>query len=256
MDRAEIRRLADWYLVKTESEVTRHLVRERVLKPLMPEALGGGSPDSSAHPRGARQYPPAPEIHQLAGRHAQLAGRRRASPMPTSPAAATLSVLDYLGEIDWSDHNAARDWYTRMKSRPVLPAAARRPGARPVAGVSLCGSRFLSARRGGETLRQLIDREAARAGFDAVAVTAPDAIPLAPARLAAVRRRGPSRLDGLDGRDAGAPRPIRTTLWPRGALDHHARHELRAGQRPARHPRPAATAARSRSMRRTATITT
>ena len=48
MDRAEIRRLVDWYLVKTESEVTRHLVRERVLKPLMPEAQGGGSPDSAA----------------------------------------------------------------------------------------------------------------------------------------------------------------------------------------------------------------
>jgi glutathione S-transferase len=28
--------------------VTRHLVRERVLKPLMPEAAGGGSPDSAA----------------------------------------------------------------------------------------------------------------------------------------------------------------------------------------------------------------
>ena len=34
-----------------------------------------------------------------------------------------------------------------------------------------------------ETLRQLIAREAERAGFDAVAVTSPDAIPLAPARL-------------------------------------------------------------------------
>ena len=33
-------------------------------------------------------------------------------------------------------------------------------------------------------LRALIDREAQRAGFDAVAVTTPDAIPLAPARLA------------------------------------------------------------------------
>ncbi|TIS83589.1 MAG: tRNA epoxyqueuosine(34) reductase QueG, partial [Mesorhizobium sp.] len=33
-------------------------------------------------------------------------------------------------------------------------------------------------------LRALIDAEARRAGFDAVAVTAPDAIPLAPARLA------------------------------------------------------------------------
>jgi epoxyqueuosine reductase len=33
-------------------------------------------------------------------------------------------------------------------------------------------------------LRALIDAEALRAGFDAVAVTTPDAIPLAPARLA------------------------------------------------------------------------
>ncbi|TIS65479.1 tRNA epoxyqueuosine(34) reductase QueG [Mesorhizobium sp.] len=35
-----------------------------------------------------------------------------------------------------------------------------------------------------QNLRALIDREARRAGFDAVAVTAPNAIPLAPARLA------------------------------------------------------------------------
>ncbi|TIX45418.1 MAG: tRNA epoxyqueuosine(34) reductase QueG, partial [Mesorhizobium sp.] len=34
-----------------------------------------------------------------------------------------------------------------------------------------------------QSLRALIDREARRAGFDAVAVTRPDAIPLAPARL-------------------------------------------------------------------------
>jgi epoxyqueuosine reductase len=36
-----------------------------------------------------------------------------------------------------------------------------------------------------ENLRALIDREAQRAGFDAIAVTTPDAIPQAPARLAA-----------------------------------------------------------------------
>ncbi|UCI08165.1 tRNA epoxyqueuosine(34) reductase QueG [Mesorhizobium sp. B1-1-8] len=35
-----------------------------------------------------------------------------------------------------------------------------------------------------KTLRALVDAEARRAGFDAVAVTTPDAIPLAPARLA------------------------------------------------------------------------
>src|ERR1700754_5095168 len=50
IDRAEIRRLTEWYLDKTENEVTRHLVRERVLKPMIPGAQGGGSPDAAAIP--------------------------------------------------------------------------------------------------------------------------------------------------------------------------------------------------------------
>ncbi len=117
MDRAEIRRLVDWYLVKTESEVTRHLVRERVLKPLMPDAAGGGSPDSTAI-RAARA-----NIRQhlkytnwLAGTRHWLAGSRIT--YADLAAAATFSVLDYLGEIDWREHAAARDWYMRVKSRP------------------------------------------------------------------------------------------------------------------------------------------
>ena len=76
MQRAEMRRLVDWFLTKMDSEVTRHLVRERVLKPMMPDAQGGGSPEFGGDPRGARQHPPASEIYQLDGRHAPLAGRR------------------------------------------------------------------------------------------------------------------------------------------------------------------------------------
>lgn len=117
MERAEIRRLTDWYLGKTESEVTRHLVRERVLKPLMPDVAGGGSPDAGAI-RAARA-----NIRQhmkytnwLAGSRDWLAGSRLT--YADLAAAATLSILDYLGEIDWRDHGAARDWYTRVKSRP------------------------------------------------------------------------------------------------------------------------------------------
>src|SRR5690606_35393030 len=45
--RAEIRRLVDWYLVKMEADVTKHLVRERALKPFM-GGEGGGAPDSAA----------------------------------------------------------------------------------------------------------------------------------------------------------------------------------------------------------------
>ena len=117
LQRAEIRRLVDWYLGKTETEVTRHLVRERVLKPLMPETQGGGSPDSTAI-RAARS-----NIRQhlkytnwLAGTRQWLAGGRIS--YADMAAAAAISVLDYLGEIDWTDQPAAREWYQRVKSRP------------------------------------------------------------------------------------------------------------------------------------------
>ncbi len=110
MERAEIRRLTDWYLAKTESEVTRHLVRERVLKPQMPAEAGGGSPDSTAI-RAARA-----NIRQHMKYTNWLAGTRIT--YADLAAAAALSVLDYLGEINWSEHPAAREWYTRVKSRP------------------------------------------------------------------------------------------------------------------------------------------
>jgi glutathione S-transferase len=117
MVRAEIRRLCDWYLDKMENEVTRHLVRERVLKPLMPSSQGGGSPDSGAI-RAARS-----NVRQhlkytnwLAGTRDWLGGGRIT--YADLAAAAALSVLDYLGEVNWGDFPAAKDWYSRVKSRP------------------------------------------------------------------------------------------------------------------------------------------
>ena len=106
IDRAEIRRLVDWFLTKTDSEVTRHLVRERALKPMM----DGGAPDSAAI-RAARanirqhlKY-----VNWLAGTRNWLAGTRIT--YADLAAAASLSVLDYLGEVGWAEYPAARDWY-------------------------------------------------------------------------------------------------------------------------------------------------
>jgi len=33
-------------------------------------------------------------------------------------AAAQLSAIDYLGDVPWDDHEGAKDWYARLKSRP------------------------------------------------------------------------------------------------------------------------------------------
>jgi glutathione S-transferase len=131
--RAEIRRLVDWYLVKTDNEVTRHLVRERAFKPLMTSMQGGGSPDSAAI-RAARANvkPHLKYTNWLAGTRDWLAGDRLS--YADLAAAAALSVLDYLGEVPWEDYRAARDWYGRIKSRPSFRPllADRAPGLSPV----------------------------------------------------------------------------------------------------------------------------
>ena len=48
-------------------------------------------------------------------------------------AAAHLSVVDYLGALDWRGHKQTKDWYAVMKIAPRLPPAARRAdgGDRP-----------------------------------------------------------------------------------------------------------------------------
>jgi len=115
--RAEIRRLVEWFLSKLEQDVTRPLVRERVHKLTMPPSRGGGAPDSKAL-RTARtnikqhmKY-----VAWLAATRSWLAGDRLS--YADLAAAGALSILDYLGEIDWGDAPQAKDWYQRMKSRP------------------------------------------------------------------------------------------------------------------------------------------
>lgn len=116
-ERAEIRRLTEWFLGKMEAEVTRYLVRERVFKREMSAADGGGAPDSSAL-RAARanlknhlRY-----IGWLAESRNWLSGPRLS--YADLAAASAVSVLDYLGEVPWDEDAAAKEWYMRMKSRP------------------------------------------------------------------------------------------------------------------------------------------
>ncbi len=117
LERAEERRLMDWFLLKMDNDVTRHLSRERILKTIMSKEHGGGAPDSKAL-RMARN-----NIKQhlryldwLAGSRNWLAGDKMS--YADLAAAGAVSVLDYIGEIKWDDAPQARQWYQRIKSRP------------------------------------------------------------------------------------------------------------------------------------------
>ncbi|WP_336288069.1 MULTISPECIES: glutathione S-transferase family protein [unclassified Bartonella] len=117
LDRAEVRRLNDWFLNKFENEAIRHIVRERIYKREMPIAIGGGAPDSQIL-RNARAniLPHMNYLNWLCASRDWLVNS--ALSYADLAAAASISVLDFLGEIDWEQSPAAKDWYMRIKSRP------------------------------------------------------------------------------------------------------------------------------------------
>jgi glutathione S-transferase len=136
VERAEIRRLIAWFDLKFDRDVTRNLLHEKIFKRFMlasnPGARGG--PDSAAIRAGKVNI----GIHLdyigwLAERRNWLAGGIFS--MADLIAAAQISAMDYLGDIPWDDHAAAKDWYARMKSRPSFRPllADNLPGAPPPA---------------------------------------------------------------------------------------------------------------------------
>jgi glutathione S-transferase len=117
--RVEVRRLSHWFHEKFFAEVSSFLVTERMYKQTMRAEQGGGPPDTSAI-RAARHniryhlgY-----IGWLARQRTWLAGEHMS--YADLAAAAHLSVADYLGDVPWSEDEAAKIWYARVKSRPAF----------------------------------------------------------------------------------------------------------------------------------------
>ncbi len=112
-ERAEIRRLIDWFDHKFGPEVTDNLVGEKIMK----RFLRLGTPDSRAIRAGkANIHYHLDYIGYLTERRRWLGGERLS--LADLTAAAHLSCVDYLGDVPWSEHEAAKDWYARVKSRP------------------------------------------------------------------------------------------------------------------------------------------
>jgi glutathione S-transferase len=124
-ERIEVRRLAAWFDGKFAAEVTGNLYGEKHLRRL----TGRGNPDPSAIRTGyaAVRYH-LDYIGWLAETRKWLAGSMLS--LADFAAAAHLSTLDFLGEIDWAVSAPAKEWYARMKSRPSFRGvlADRVPG--------------------------------------------------------------------------------------------------------------------------------
>jgi glutathione S-transferase len=115
--RVEVRRLLTWFSDKFFTEVSGPLTTERVLKRQMSKAHGGGSPDTDAIRAALSniRYHLA-YVGWLVQTRDWLAGERLS--YADLAAAAHLSSIDYLGDVPWSENEAAKNWYARVKSRP------------------------------------------------------------------------------------------------------------------------------------------
>ena len=113
--RYEVRRLCAWFDDKFHDEVTSKLLYERVNKKVM----GLGYPDSKAVKFGSGRI----KYHLdymgwLLDQRRWLAGDTMS--LADFTAAAHLSCLDYISDVDWDRNATVKDWYAKIKSRPCF----------------------------------------------------------------------------------------------------------------------------------------
>lgn len=113
--RYEVRRLCAWFDDKFHSEVTSNLVYERINKKIM----GQGYPDSQKIKTGSQRIKFHIDYMTWLLEHRRwLAGSKMT--LADFAAAAHLSCLDYINDVDWDRSAVVKDWYATIKSRPAF----------------------------------------------------------------------------------------------------------------------------------------
>ena len=113
--RYEVRRMCAWFDDKFHAEVTANLLYERVNKKIM----GRGYPDSEKIKLGSTRIKYHLDYMGWLLEHRRwIAGN--AMSLADFAAAAHLSCLDYINDVDWNRVPAVRTWYQTIKSRPAF----------------------------------------------------------------------------------------------------------------------------------------
>ena len=114
-ERAEARRLMNWFDRKYDSEVNAYLLHEKLEKRF--QQLGAPDP---AMIRAGRDHMRWHLDHMawLLETRDGLAGPRYT--LADIAAASHLSVADYLGDVAWEEFEPVKAWYQRVKCRPAF----------------------------------------------------------------------------------------------------------------------------------------
>jgi len=129
VQKAETRRLVGWFDVKFHREVTENLVNEKLMKRYLKLGEPHGPSVRAGH---ANIHYHLDYIGFLTEKREWLAGD--VFSLADIAAAAHLSCVDYIGDVPWEEHEAARKWYQKVKSKPSFTPLLedRIPGYDPV----------------------------------------------------------------------------------------------------------------------------
>ncbi len=112
-DNAEIRRLTNWFASKIYHDSIKHILFEKVIRFYLKE----GEPISNTIRAAKANLEKHLMYLSFLLEDAQWLVANRISYCDIA-AAAQLSCLDYLGEINWDNFPFVKNWYAVMKSRP------------------------------------------------------------------------------------------------------------------------------------------
>ncbi len=113
--RAEARKISDWFSSVFYKDVYYPIVQEKILKRFSKNI------DKTPNPASVRIASSKLSTHMeyiswLIDRRNWLAGKDFS--IADITAVSFISVLDYLGAITWNKYDIAKSWYARIKSRP------------------------------------------------------------------------------------------------------------------------------------------
>lgn len=130
VERAEVRRLVDWFHGKMNQETSSYFLEERLYQRFAD--TGRKTPDTDVIRAGRHnlRYHLSYISHLVESRK-WLAGDEIS--FADLAAAGHLSVLDYLGEVPWDEFPKAKGWYLTLKGRPSFRPLLgdRLPGITP-----------------------------------------------------------------------------------------------------------------------------
>jgi len=128
LERAEARRMCDWFNRKVSVEVNAYILYEKIEKSLI-----GTEPPNPPVLREGREYLQfhLEYISWLLEKRDWIAGRDFS--LADIAAGAHISCLDFVGEVNWKNYPDLKDWYQKFKSRPSVRALLkdRLPGLIP-----------------------------------------------------------------------------------------------------------------------------